>query len=493
MEQESGGNKLGGGQLTTIHAVGQSMAICGPIFSAGILAGLVASVAGFNSPLSMLLSAVGAACLAYVVSLYARQFSGAGAIYEYLVHGARPSVGVYAGALYLMGTLITAGAAIFIAFGFFAQDFFASSLSIHVTSWIWAGIALTVALAMNHFGVRLAIRGLLAITSLSVIPFLILAVAIIVQGGEGGNTLSTFGTGYAGLSGVLHGVLFGVLLLVGFEAAATISEECREPRRSVPIAMLATVGLASCFFVLIMYAASIGFGPKAAAEVWPVDPSPMATLAHQYVGKGLETTINLVILFDTFALSLAGVVGGSRIAFALARDGLLPGAIARTSRTRRTPLGGNVVMAAFGAAAIAFGALNTYGNSVEVPNNIMAFQILAGAGGYLTEAVYGLLALFVFSIIWRMGGGWSRAWRLAVAVGGIATPLLAYYGSLHPWPKYPANVGLIFAAAAVVLITVWFAYLYVRRRDKIAGAATHAQPADSPVGDPVPVESGLSV
>ena len=86
--------QLGERRLTAIHAIGQSLAI-GPMFSAGLLTGLVASVAGFSSPLSVLLGSIGALCLGYVISVYARRYSGAGAIYEYLVHGAHPSVGVF--------------------------------------------------------------------------------------------------------------------------------------------------------------------------------------------------------------------------------------------------------------------------------------------------------------------------------------------------------------------------------------------------------------
>ena len=68
-------------RLTSIHAIGQSLAI-GPMFSAGLLTGLVAGVAGFSAPLSVLLGAIGALCLAFVVSVYARRYSGAGAVYE---------------------------------------------------------------------------------------------------------------------------------------------------------------------------------------------------------------------------------------------------------------------------------------------------------------------------------------------------------------------------------------------------------------------------
>src|SRR5579875_2865834 len=95
---------LGERRLTTIHAIGQSLSI-GPMFSAGVLTGLVASVAGFSTPLSVLLGSIGAVCLGYVVSLFARRYSGAGALYEYLVRGAHPSVGVFGAGLYGVGVL----------------------------------------------------------------------------------------------------------------------------------------------------------------------------------------------------------------------------------------------------------------------------------------------------------------------------------------------------------------------------------------------------
>src|SRR5579862_4963860 len=187
-EVDQAQGQLGERRLTHIHAIGQSLAI-GPMFSAGLLTGLVASVAGFSSPLSVLLGAIGALCLGYVISIYARRFSGAGAIYEYLVHGAHPSVGVLGAGLYGLGVLFLGGGGVFIANGFLAESFFSTHLHVEITWWIWGAAALIIAVGLNHLGVRLAIRGVLALACLSVIPFLILAVAIIAQGGDAGNTL----------------------------------------------------------------------------------------------------------------------------------------------------------------------------------------------------------------------------------------------------------------------------------------------------------------
>src|ERR1700744_115337 len=232
---------LGERKLNTIHAIGQSLAI-GPMFSAGLLTGLVASVAGFSSPRSVLLGSIGALCLGYVISVFARRFSGAGAIYEYLVHGAHPGVGVFGAGLYGLGVLFLGGGGVFIANGFLAQAFFQTHLQIDVTWWLWGIVALVLAVGLNHLGARLAIRGVLAMAALSLIPFLILAITIIAKGGLHGNTLAVFGTSPSSTSGVFHGILFSVTLFIGFEAAASIGEETAEPHRSIPIALIGSRG-----------------------------------------------------------------------------------------------------------------------------------------------------------------------------------------------------------------------------------------------------------
>src|SRR3984957_14893211 len=85
---------LGPRKLTTLHAVGQALAI-GPVFSVGLVSGLVANVAGYSTPLSILLGSIGSLGLAYVVAIYARRFAGAGAIFEYLSQAVHNSFGLF--------------------------------------------------------------------------------------------------------------------------------------------------------------------------------------------------------------------------------------------------------------------------------------------------------------------------------------------------------------------------------------------------------------
>ena len=85
-----------------------------------------------------------------------------------------------------------------------------------------------------------------------------------------------------------------------------------------------------------------------------------------------------------------------------------------------------------------------------------------------------MLAVAAFRIIWRDWSGGARLWRLVVATVGVATPVLAYYGSLNPFPPYPGDLSLIIAGACAVLVGVWLAYMRTRHPERVAAAAQHA-------------------
>src|ERR1700751_4422233 len=118
---------LGKRHLTTTHAIGQALAI-GPIFSVGLVSGLVANVAGFSTPLSVLLGSIGSPGLAYAIAIYARRYAGAGAIFEYLAQAVHNSFGIFSAGVYLLGAMFLGAGGVFIALGFLIQGFFASPL-----------------------------------------------------------------------------------------------------------------------------------------------------------------------------------------------------------------------------------------------------------------------------------------------------------------------------------------------------------------------------
>jgi amino acid transporter len=480
-----GGPHLGGRRLTLRHAVAQSLAI-GPMISTGVLLGVIANPAtgaGANTALSVLAATIGCLGLGYAVSLFARRYAGAGALYEYLVRGATPRVGVLAGGIYFLGLLWLGGPSITSGFAVVAQPALDAHLSIHISWWLLMLIGAGIVQALNYFGIRVATRAMLTFAVVALIPMLILAVAIIAKGGANGNTLAVFNPSTTSIGDALDGILIGVTLFVGFEAAAALGEETRHPHRDIPRAVLLTILAGGAFYVLMAYAISIGYGVHAVSRgAWANDPAYIDTMATKYVGSWLATILDFVIVLDGLAvmLSLCVVVGHGL--FTLARDGLLPKVFAKTSRYN-TPWVGHLMIIAAVVVGIVVVHLADYAKTLGQPNDAFAvLSLTTTVGSYMVQFIYFAVVVVGLKLVWSMRGRPGQWWRYLVVLLGCSVPILAYKGSLIPVPadigKSVNYVGLFYALAMVLVIVVWFTWLRLTRPELIDRAASHAATAE---------------
>jgi amino acid transporter len=485
---------LGGKDLSTIHAVAQALAI-GPMFSVALILGSISRPdigAGWNATLAVLIATLGVLAIGYAVTLFARRYAGAGAVYEYLTHGAHPWVGVLVAGFFFVGTLFLGGGGIYLGLGILGDGFWTAHISDSGPDWwLWGLIGLAIVLALNYVGVRVAVRAMLTFAALSFVPMLILAVVIVAKGGEDGVTFSMFDPSKTSLlgiegGGVLGGVLLGILLFVGFEAAASIGEESHDPHRSIPRAVLFTIAAGGIFYVVMSFAFSIGYGEKAVSDgAWAFSPGPVSEMATRYIGSWYATLLELVIILDAMALALAICVTVGRGYFALARDGLLPSVFTRTSRYG-TPWVGNLMVAVGGIGLMLLVVGADYVNRFTIPgedgspvplfpnDEFATFILSATIGSFAIELVYLALAVAAFRLVPRSGNHW---WQYAIVAVAVVTPLLGFYGALNPEPHDRSNYNweaLYWTLGLIVLALVWFAIVMVTRRDKVDNAAAHA-------------------
>jgi amino acid transporter len=473
------GEALGPPSLTTPGVLAQTLAI-GPIFSAAFLAGTVAVVAGFNTPLSVLLAGVGTLGLAYALVLYGRRFAGAGGVYEYLRRGVHPSIGVVGGGAYLLGLLFLGAGGGFVADGYLMDNLLRGELSLDLGWLLWALVFLAVVIAVNYTGVRVGIGAIALTAAISAVPLAVVAVAIIADGGADGNTLAVFDPSRTSWDAVFHGILFAVALFIGFEAVAALGEEARLPRRSIPIAMISSIAIYLAFYLVITYAGAIGFGEQALRKnAWFASGNPFGELGERYVGHSLGWLVNLAIVLDLLSVLIAFTLAASRLLMSLAREGLLPRAVARTSPRYHSPVGGLAVIAAWALLVMLWAGLTRYGDSVGLPNILQAILILSATGSYLIALVYLLLAGGALRLLWSdrdRGGLW---WRLPVVLAGVAVPILSFDGSLNPFPDDPNDNALYLACGALALSVLWYAALRLLR----PGALRADRPARIRAGD----------
>lgn len=243
-----------------------------------------------------------------------------------------------------MGTYVFYGLVTSSAAGIFGAAFL-DSIGIWTGQPWWAGfavgaVALALALTLTVLPAGRATSILLSVEAITVL--LIVAIAAVVLGrmltgsapGDATFTLDVFKVAPGTDSSTLFlGIVFGLLSFAGFEAAATLGEEARNPRRDIPRAILGTAIFGGVYFTVVTAIEMMGFGTdKAGIDRFTSSPALMGDLGTSYIGAWVGDLITLGASVSALACCLACMVGASRLLFALVRD-LAPGhALAGTGR-----------------------------------------------------------------------------------------------------------------------------------------------------------------
>jgi amino acid transporter len=85
-----------------------------------------------------------------------------------------------------------------------------------------------------------------------------------------------------GWAAVGYGIVFAALSFAGFEGATTLGEETRNPRRSIPTAVIGTVITAALFYVFVSYAQVVGYGLDHVQELSQAS-APLDELSTRFI------------------------------------------------------------------------------------------------------------------------------------------------------------------------------------------------------------------
>jgi amino acid transporter len=134
-------------------------------------------------------------------------------------------------------------------------------------------------------------------------------------------------------------MIFCLLAFIGFEAAAPLGEETREPRRTIPRAVIWSAILVGLFYVFNYYAATVFFGPDRMAEFYTFnDGDPWGFMAEEVLPGIGGLLIVFAILNSSLANANAGATAATRSLFAMGRVALLPRWFAAVHPETRAPV-----------------------------------------------------------------------------------------------------------------------------------------------------------
>jgi amino acid transporter len=243
----------------------------------------------------------------------------------------------------------------------------------------------------------------------------------------------------------------------GYDLIATVTEEVENPRKNIPRAIFLSLGLTVIVYLLVVFVAigTLGAEPLAAAGETAIAQAAEGFMpALPVVGTG-AVLIAFGAVFSTVSALNAVVIGSSRVAFAMGREGQLPGPLGRLHHRFGTPFVAVLASAAVMLVAVLVVPIRIVGNLASLfsllgfvvvnlavvelrrqqPNLRRPFEIPY----YPVPPILGivlnlLLGLFIDPLTWALAVGW-------LVVGALVYILLQRREAADPEePRVPVDV-----------------------------------------------------
>jgi basic amino acid/polyamine antiporter, APA family len=285
----------------------------GAMLGAGVFVafGPAAAAAGSALAASLVLAGLVAWANADSSARLAAVLPTSGGAYTYGRSRLSPAWGVVAGFAFLLGKTISAGAIAW-AVGTYLWPEQARALAV-------AAVVLLTVLASAGVQRSAAVTRVVVGVVLVTLTALVLATAV-----RPGTPSPGGGAGEPTVLGVLQGAGILFFAFAGYARIATLGEEVRRPERTLPRAIAIALGVVLLTYAAVGWAVVSALGTKRLAA----STRPVADAVAALGGAGWVPVVGAVAAAAALASALGVLLGLSRTTLAMARDCVLPGALA---------------------------------------------------------------------------------------------------------------------------------------------------------------------
>lgn len=281
---------------------------------------------------------------------------------------------------------------------------------------------------------------------------LTLFVVVGVTGFDSGNLQPFAPMGLAGISTAAATVFFA---FIGLDAVSTAGEEVRDPRRTLPLAIVGALVVVTTLYILV---AVVGVG----AQPWTAFEGQQAGLSAilgDITGAGWPAVLlSAGAVLSLVSVTLVVLYGQSRILYTMGRDGMLPSAFRRVSPRSGTPVFATLVTGGFVAALAA----------------VFPLDLLADLTSMGTLAAFAVVSLGVM-ILRRTAPELDRGFRVPCYP---VVPLLSILACAYLIYELPLDTYLLFGGWLILALVVYV--LYRRKNSQLEAAEPDAAPEQIP-------------
>ncbi len=256
--------------------------------------------------------------------------------------------------------------------------------------------------------------------------------------------------GEFGWSGIARGAGLVFFAYIGFDAVSTAAQEAKNPQRDLPIGMLGSLAICTVLYILM---ALVMTGLVSYTQLNVPAPVVVALGAvPSLTWLRLLTDIGVVVGLASTVLVM--LMGQTRVAFSMSRDGLLPPAFGRVHPKFGTPYVVTIVVGIIGCALAAFFPVGLLAELVNI-GTLLAFVIVS-AGVWVLRVRSPNLA---------------RPFRTPFVP---VVPILGMLFCLGLMFTLPSQTWIRLAIWTVIGLAVYFGY--GRQHSRAASIATAAAP-----------------
>lgn len=466
--------------LGLVSVTMQAITHIAPAIAALFFTQFLVTLSGVTAPLAYFVGVLVVLMLGNTLIQFSRQLPSAGGYYTYVSRSLGSRVGFLTAWMFILYSPM-AGGVVSGFFGFIAAGELKTSYGWDLPWLWWVSIIVvggTVAI-LQYRGIELSARTLLITGGAEILIVLALAITGFGKSGPGGVSLAVFnpgnigvGTAY-GFAGFTLAIVLAVQGLTGWEAAAPLAEETKDPKRNVPWSVLLSIIILGVFLVFTYWGVITGFGVDNIKALQTSPDLPGLALARNVWGGGWWLIL-IAFMSSTLAVSLATANVSTRMWYALGRNGAFPSLFAKVHPVYKTPT--NAIFAQLGLT-LASGIIAGAWFHPDV-----AFFLLTGLVLVLgVSFVYLAANIGVYFFYWRQRRSeFNWLWH---AVLPLVSSLVLLYAIAESFPPFCPSVNCPadpYAKAPLVaggwlvigiLLLVYYAVSHREQWIKTAGAA----------------------
>ncbi len=343
---------------------GAMMMGLGSIVGTGVFVsiGVAADVAGPAVVLAIVLAGLLAMCNALSSAQLAATHPVSGGTYAYGYAVLSPALGFTAGWMFLLAKSASAATA---ALGF-------AGYLLHALGRGGGAALPWLAVAAVGGLTAVVVRGMRrsSVTNIVIVSVTLAALATFIVAGapavvrSGGRHLTPFfAAGDGGAWGAVRGVLYATALMfvayTGYGRIATLGEEVRSPRRTIPRAIVMTLIVSGLLYVAVGVVGVGAAGSGVLSAATERQAAPLEVVARRVAGPAVAPVVAIGAITAMLGVLLNLLLGLSRVLLAMGRRADMPRVVATLDAAGRTPWVAVLVVGVAVAALASIGSVRT--------------------------------------------------------------------------------------------------------------------------------------